>query len=83
MGFSRQEYWSGLLFPSPNYIPNYIQYTLKRLFFDSYVSSNKESNGFLKTNNIYLLLLGKPVSPAGTLSFFPFLVLQQAVMLLF
>ena len=22
MGFSRQEYWSGLLFPSPGYLPN-------------------------------------------------------------
>ena len=22
VGFSRQEYWSGLLFPSPGYLPN-------------------------------------------------------------
>ena len=22
MGFSRQEYWSGLLFPSPGYLPD-------------------------------------------------------------
>lgn len=37
---------------------------------------------FLKTSSIYLLLLSKLASPAGILSFFPFMALQRSAMLL-
>ena len=49
MGFSRQEYWSGLPLPSPIWVPICIQTT---------APNDDKCNNFLNTGFIYLILFG-------------------------